>query len=504
MQLKSDRDLYRRRRRVPWFRIFVLMLLMGIGGYVGYLVLAFNESPVVVGNTPAPTPTVTPAPAIYLAQAEDAYWAGNISGAILAYQRSLDVEPNQAEAYIELSRLLTFSGQPERGMLMAREALRRQPENARAWALLGMAYDWLGLPYEAIEACEHARSLDPTVPEVYAYLAEAYIDAGSWAAANETIALAMELDENNVDVKRNYGYVLESQGNYYGAIETYRAALELQPNLTFLYASIGRNAGAVNDLATARDIYQQATEIDPHDATLLDRLGWTYLLMGDYDQAKKVLQTALEVDPKFGDAYGHLGTLYFQQRNYEDAITAFGPAIRFGEARSRRSTVFFVLTEEPMGALSDAPSGPEVARATFVHPVETDMPLRGIFAGAEAYPQIQGYMRFDVLSGRYDIALTGMPAAPSGKVYVGWFEPLSLPERTQARTEPILPAPDGQVRLSGETGAVMGPPIEHYYILALCHYYLDQCSQALPYIQVALRLDPADANALQTLQWCQQ
>lgn len=504
MHLKSDRDLYRRRRQVPWFRIFMVMLLMGIGGYVGYLVLAFNESPVVVGNTPVPTPTITPAPAIYVARAEDEYWDGNVSGAIADYQRALDIEPNQAEVYLELSRLLTFSGQPERGLLMAREALRRQPENARAWALLGMAYDWLGLPYAAIEACEHARSLDPTVPEVYAYLAEAYIDAGSWYAANETIALAMELDENNVDVKRNYGYVLESQGNYYGAIEIYRNALEIQPNLTFLYASIGRNAGAVNDLITARDMYQQATKIDPHDAALLDRLGWTYLLMGDYDQAKKVLQTALEVDPKYGDAYGHLGTLYFQQRNYEDAIDAFGPAIRYGEASSRRSTVFFLLTEEPQGELGSEPSGTELARATFVHPVETDMPLRGIFTGAEAYPQIQGYMRFDVLSGRYDIALTGVPAAPSGKMYIGWFEPLSLPERTQAHTDPIFPAPDGQVRLSGETGAVLGPPIEHYYILALCHYYLDQCSQALPYIQVALRLDPADANALQTLQWCQQ
>jgi hypothetical protein len=51
---------------------------------------------------------------------------------------------------------------------------------------------------------------------------------------------------------------------------------------------------------------------------------------------------------------------------------------------------------------------------------------------------------------------------------------------------------------------VKGPPIETYYTLALCYYFLDECNNAQPYIQTALRLDPEDANARQTLSLCQQ
>ena len=72
------------------------------------------------------------------------------------------------------------------------------------------------------------------------------------------------------------------------------------------------------------------------------------------------------------------------------------------------------------------------------------------------------------------------------------------------RTEPIFPAPDGSVSFSGNTGTVKGPPIENYYTLALCHYFLDECDVAGPYIQTALRLDPEDTNAQQTLALCQQ
>ena len=68
----------------------------------------------------------------------------------------------------------------------------------------------------------------------------------------------------------------------------------------------------------------------------------------------------------------------------------------------------------------------------------------------------------------------------------------------------LSPDAAGEVSIKGGTGPVEGPPIEHYYILALCHYFLDQCDQALPYVRVALRIDPNDANALETLRLCSE
>ncbi|HOT90677.1 MAG TPA: tetratricopeptide repeat protein [Anaerolineae bacterium] len=504
MYLKSDRDLYRRRRRIPWLRLLSLLALIGAGVYVVNTILgSMQNSPVRAPNTPTPVPTATPSPAIYVAQAEDAYWAGDMEAAVTAYQRALDLEPNQFDVYLELSRLLTFQTQPERGLEMAREALRRQPENARAWALLGMAYDWLGLVPDAIEACEKAVSLDPTLPEAYAYLAEAYVDTGNWYAANAAIATAMELDPHNVDVLRNRGYVLEGQGNYYGAIEAYREALKVH-NMVYLHMAIGRNANALGNWTLAVQAYTDAVKADPNHVPALARLGLVLLLTGDYDKAKINLNKAIQLDPTFGEAYAAMGTLYFQQRNYEDAIEMLKPAIRYGEARARRRTVSLIMTLEDTNAIGTEPAGAEVARAVFVHPGALETPLRGALEGEFGGSQVRGMVRFDVLSGRYTLEAQGLPPAPPGKVYIGWFKPLQWPERQPVRTDAIFPAPDGRVQFSGDVGRVKGPAIETYYTLALSYYLLDQCNEAIPYIEAALRLDPEDANALQTLRLCKQ
>jgi len=525
MYLKSDKELYRRYQRRPrgWM-LFVFLLLLVLGGigylaYLGWGQSSENTLPA-LSNTPVLAPTPTRSPVSYIAEAEDAYWRGELSSSITAYQHALDLELNQAELYIDLGRLLIFQGDPGRGLLMVREAVRRQPENARAWAVMGMAYDWLGLPDEAIRICQKAITFDPTLPEAYAYLAEAHVDAGNWFDANLAIEEAMQLDENNVDVLRNYAYVLEVQGNYTRAIEVYRRALDVHPHLAHIYIAIGRNARALGNYSTAIDSYKEAIEADPGSAAALDQLGWTYLLQGDYDRAQENLERAIEVDPKSARAYGHLATLYFQNRNYEDAIETFKPAIRYSEAKTRRDIGFFVITLEETGGVPEEPTGEEIVRADFVYPLDLESPLRarvertevaldvaGVDGHRSATPSgaaatIQGWLRLDAMSGRYTLQLTGLPPAPAGKAYIGWFLSMLSPERTLIRTEPIIPSATGDVEFVGETGPVAGSPIEQYYTLALCYYFLDECDQAQPYIRVALRIDPNDANAQQTARLC--
>jgi tetratricopeptide (TPR) repeat protein len=429
---------------------------------------------------------------------------GSIVGAIDAYQKALNLEPNQTEAYIELARLLTLYGEPERGLEMAQQALVRQPDNPRGLAVLGRAYDWLGMPDDAVRLCRQAVQADPTLAVSYAYLAEALVDDGQWFAANDAIATALELDDTNLEVIRNQGYVLENQGNYYGAIDAYRNALEIDDRAVHLYMAIGRNTAALGNLYGAEEAYADAVEIAPDYAIGLDWLGWTQLLLGDYESAEANLLAAIEADDTLGSAYNHLATLYFQQRNYEDAIEYFKPGLEYQEARSRRRVVRFVITAETVNEVGDRPRGDEVARVELEHPVQVEGPLRGQFSGSYEGTIVEGRFRFEVMDGRYQIALTSLPPVPQGRVFIGWFVPLYTPEGVMVRTEPIFPSPDGSFERRDTTGVVQGPPIETYYTYALSYYLLDQCEQAMPHIQTALRIDPEDANALKTLELCRE
>ncbi len=504
MYLKSESYYLRPRRpRSPFWRILILLILIASSVYLLIQLWDEESGGLPALSTPVPLPTPTRSAVSFSAEAMDFYRGGQLTAAAEAYQQALDLEPGQADLYLSLARISIFRGRPDRGLVMAREALRLEPENAWAWAISGLAYDWLGLPDEAVTACDKAIELDPTLPEAYAYLAEAYIDLGNWAAANNTIDTALRLNENNTDVQRNYGYVLEVQGNYTSAIEAYRKALELHPGLPYLYLAIGRNQQALADIAGARESYEAAAESDPKSAAALDMLGWTYLLESDYDSAQRTLEQALEADATYSRALGHMASLYFQRRNYEDAIPAFEQAIRYGEAEVRRNATFFRVTLETAGQIPEEPGETEVGVAVFVSPVDSKGPLRAVFVESEeGTTPVRGYVRMDVLDGRYQVSLQGLAAPPSGQVYVGWFEPLKSAEGMPIHTEGMTPDAQGAVTLNSITGPVKGPPIEHYYTLALCYYFLDQCSDAQPYIDVALRIDPDDANALQMMQLC--
>ena len=502
MYLKTEKELYRT-RRFKLGRFLMIMLMIGAGIYVGYQVAGFINTEGTPLIQPTSMPTATPSSGYYLAEAEGAYWDGRLRDAIYAYQQSLDMEPNQMNTYVALARLLVFTGESERALEMAREAMKRQPESAETWAVLGLVYDWLGLRDEAVSHCEQAVALDPTLPEAYAYLAEAYIDNGQWYAANTAIATALELDDQSVDVLRGKGYVLENQGNYWGAIEAYQEALEIHGKLAHLHLAIGRNASVLGNYTMALQAFSDATQADPKSAIAYDQQGWMQLLLGDYDKAKVSLNTAIEIDPFLGDALGHLGTLYFQQVNYEDAIAYLEPAITNGEALARRKTIRFVITIEEPTQARVKPTGLEVASVEFNHPYAFDLPLRGNFPESTDGQSIQGDMRLDVLSGRYSLILNDIPPAPAGSVYVGWFIPLYTVDGRTVHTDALFPTPGGRLEYEGVTGPVKAQPIENYYILALSYYFLDECDKALPYIDIALSIDPNDENTLKTLELCQ-
>jgi tetratricopeptide (TPR) repeat protein len=501
MYLKTEKELYRT-RRFKYGRFLMILLMVAAGIYVGYQVSGFlksDDSPI---TRPTPMPTATPSAGYYIAEAEGAYWEGRLRDAIYAYQQSLVLEPNQMQTYVALARLLVFTGNAERGLEMAREAMKRQPESAEVWAVMGLVYDWLDLRGEAVEYCERAVTLDPTYPEAYAYLAEAYIDNGQWFAANEAIATALELNDQSVDVLRGRGYVLENQGNYWGAIEAYQQALLVHDKLAHIYLAIGRNASVLGNYTMALEAFSEATQADPKSTIAYDQQGWMQLLLGDYDEAKASLNTAIELDPFSGEALGHLGTLYFQQVNYEDAIAYLEPAISYGEALSRRKTVRFVISVEDSQTAKN-PAGHEVARANFLHPYDFQLPLRGEFVTTSTSLSLQGNIRFDVMSGRYSISLTDIPPAPAESMYIGWFIPLYKADGSIVHTDVLFPTPGGRLEVDGVTGPVKAQPIENYYILALSYYFLDECDKAMPYIDIALSIDPNDENTLKTLELCQ-
>lgn len=100
-----------------------------------------------------------------------------------AYGRSLELDPNHADARVNLGRLLQEAGQARAAETHYRLALVTEPRNATAAFNLGVALEDLGRAEEAIRAYEQALACDPASADAHFNAARLYERTGRKAAA---------------------------------------------------------------------------------------------------------------------------------------------------------------------------------------------------------------------------------------------------------------------------------------------------------------------------------
>jgi len=100
-----------------------------------------------------------------------------------AYRRALELDPDHADAHVNLGRLLQEGGDAAEAAAHFRLALERNPRHATAWYDLGVALEDLRRRGDAIRAYEQAIAVDPRLADAYFNLSRLYEAAGKRAAA---------------------------------------------------------------------------------------------------------------------------------------------------------------------------------------------------------------------------------------------------------------------------------------------------------------------------------
>jgi tetratricopeptide (TPR) repeat protein len=317
----------RRRKNNSFWRIALLVVLIGIGLYV-------NQ--VVVPATPPlfiPTPTPTTSPEAFLNQAQEYFKAGKIPQAIDAYKQAIDADPSNPSSYVELARIQIFNAQYEDAVTNAQNALLKNPNNPLAHAVQGWALGFLGKYGEAELELNNALTLDPKNALAHAYLAETLINEQNPDVVQKAIdesKLAINYDSNILETHRARGIVLLNTGNVGEAINEFQAALAINKNIADVHLYLGVAFRANQEYDKAEESLLAAVAYNPNDPTALTEISRTYFADGKYRQAAQYAENAVNIDPTNPRLHGDLGIMYYKIEEYSKAIPELTLAVSGG------------------------------------------------------------------------------------------------------------------------------------------------------------------------------
>lgn len=324
----------RKRRRTNFFRVFILLVFIGLVIYVNETVIE-ETGPLFI-----PTATPTRQPESFITEAQQTLEQGKLVQAIPLLEEAIHSDPENPSTYILLARIQVFTGDYETAIQNAEDAILLSENNSMAYAVRGWAQGLNGAYLDGQASLEEAISLDPNNGMAYAFLGELLTyqlmeGQGGINTLDEAVDAsrnAVALAPNTLETHRARGLILEYTGNYDEAIFHYQQAILINENIADLHIALGRVYYAIADYANATEEYNRANTLNPSDPLPDFYISRAYATTGDYTNAIQYANLAVKDDPSNANLLANLGLMYYRQKDYANAIPSLRLALRGGAA----------------------------------------------------------------------------------------------------------------------------------------------------------------------------
>jgi tetratricopeptide (TPR) repeat protein len=334
MYLRGSKwNMRQKRRRVNWFLVIVLVVLILIVSYLNRFIIPSVESPFV------PTPTVTRSSESYITEADTLANQGKFSQAIDVYNEAIRLDPQSAILYIDIARAQVFAGQYDEALVNASNALLLNPDNSMAYAVRAWALTRKGSLDEANTVIQESLRIDPNNGVAHAYYAillgnmfeqntGPYLDPITNAIDESNTAIALAPDRLESHWAR--GYILYITGNSELAIQQYLAAIDINPNISQLHLELGLAYRSLDLTDQALEEYNLANTLNPSDP-LPDLYSSRALAsVGKFAQAAQYAQTAVQDAPTDPYMRGNWAYMLYKDFEWPAAAQQFALAISGG------------------------------------------------------------------------------------------------------------------------------------------------------------------------------
>ncbi len=254
----------------------------------------------------------------------------NWQKALAAYQQTLKLDPNYAEAHRSLAGIYAHLGQRHEEIAYRYRAVVLKP----AWAtpsnqlILGNALIQLDKTKEAIDCYQRAIQLRPDFYEAYYNLAVAEAYQQNWRAAAAAFQKVLQLNPQHAESYYGLGKLAEQADKSKLAATCYLRSVQLNPKFAAAYFSLGEMLIKLREWEKALPVCYRAAQMNPDLSWAYNNLGYALLKHQKWQAAFSMLCRAIKLNPDFAWTYYHLGQVLLHQKQWDKAIAAFLTALQ--------------------------------------------------------------------------------------------------------------------------------------------------------------------------------
>jgi len=186
---------------------------------------------------------------------------GNLSAALLRFQRAAELDPRRPEAAFGAGAVLIQRDPPEAGAVLD-DLLRRFADHGAEFAEIGSLLEQGGQRELAVRAYANATRVHPSAT-LYLRLGSVLQSLGHRDQAVTSYQSALQLDPASFEAWFKLGLALQDGRRPDRAAVAYRRALSLRPDLAEAEVNLGVALQDLGDLAAAKQAYGRAIELMP-------------------------------------------------------------------------------------------------------------------------------------------------------------------------------------------------------------------------------------------------
>jgi predicted Zn finger-like uncharacterized protein len=241
--------------------------------------------------------------------------------------------PASPALYKALGRVAMAQGRYADGLAAYQRGLELDPEDIEAKFLVGTALVRQHEFDKALETFEAVAKVDRDFPGLALERGILFQESGRTEEALREYEAALAKAPNDPDLMLKVGCGKAEAGNGAEADKLLHKVLEQRPNSAETHFCLGRALLATHDLSDAMKAFDRAVQIDPNHAEYYLYVGWAAIDAGNLVKAGTALKKALELDQGLADAYWQRGVLRLRQTRPKDAIDDLTKALELRPSR---------------------------------------------------------------------------------------------------------------------------------------------------------------------------